>query len=57
MPMSDNIIVIAIVAVIIGLAVGYIYKEKKAGAHCIGCPHSKSCSSAKNGCCSCRTKE
>lgn len=55
--MSDNIIVILIIAVIVGLAINYIYKEKKAGNHCIGCPHSKSCASAKNGCCSCQMKE
>lgn len=52
-----NLLIIAIVALIIGLAAGYIYKEKKAGNHCIGCPHSKCCSAAKNGGCSCQTKE
>ncbi len=58
MLMSDNIVVILIVAVIVGLAVGYIFKEKKAGNHCIGCPHSKCCSAARNGgCSSCQTKE
>ena len=48
-----DLIVIAILAVVLGLAVRYIYKEKKSGARCIGCPHSKSCASAKSGGCSC----
>ena len=52
----DNIIVIAIVALIVGLAVWYIRKEKRRGVQCIGCPDSKSCSSKSGGCsgnCSC----
>lgn len=36
----QNFIVILIVAVIIGLASRYIYKEKKRGVKCIGCPDS-----------------
>ena len=48
-----DIAVIAIVFIIIGLAAFYVYKEKKSGRKCIGCPHSKCCSSAKNGGCSC----
>ncbi len=39
----ENIIVIAVVAVIICLAAGYIYKQKKKGNKCIGCPYGKSC--------------
>ncbi len=38
-----NIILILILAIIIGLAVLYIYKEKKKGAKCIGCPYAKEC--------------
>ena len=45
-----NFIVIAVVVLIVGLALGYIIREKKQGAKCIGCPHSKACGS-KN--CSC----
>jgi len=41
-----DLIVIAVISLIIGAAVRYIYKEKKSGAKCIGCP------AAKNGCCS-----
>ena len=46
----QNFIVILIVAVIVGLASRYIYKEKKRGVKCIGCPDSGSCS-GNCGCC------
>ena len=51
--MLETIIVIAVLVLIIGSAVTYIIKEKKSGTKCIGCPHSKECSSNKNGGCSC----
>jgi hypothetical protein len=39
-----DIIVIAVIAVIIvGVSV-YIFKQKKKGAKCIGCPHAGECS-------------
>lgn len=47
--MSD-IIVIAIVVVLVGLAIGYIVRQKRSGARCIGCAHSKSCGSSGCGC-------
>ena len=50
----DNIIVIAIVALIVGLAVWYIRKEKRRGVQCVGCPDSKTCSgqcARCSGCC------
>ena len=46
----DNIIVIAIVALIVGLAVFYIRKEKRRGVQCVGCPDSKTCSGHCAGC-------
>jgi len=46
--MTDIIIGVIISAVVIG-AVAYIYRAKKSGQKCIGCPNSKSCSC---GCCS-----
>ncbi len=46
----DNIIVIAIVALIVGLAVWYIRKEKRRGVQCVGCPDSKTCSGHCAGC-------
>ncbi|MBR7133099.1 MAG: FeoB-associated Cys-rich membrane protein [Clostridia bacterium] len=53
----ENFIIIAIVVIIVGLAVLYIYKSKKNGKNCIGCPDS-CCSSKQSdgfkctGCCS-----
>ena len=44
----DNLIVIGILLVIVGAAVLYIWKEKKKGTRCIGCPSAGHCSS--NGC-------
>jgi len=48
-----DIIVIAIVAVIVGLAGYYVYKAKKSGKKCIGCPDGCSCSSKEKGCSAC----
>lgn len=31
----------------LSFACGYIYKEKKAGAKCIGCPLAKNCTKHK----------
>ena len=47
--MSD-IIVVAIVVVVLGLAIGYIVRQKRSGAKCIGCPHSKTCTSGSCNC-------
>ena len=33
-----NVILIVVLAAIIGLAAAYVYKEKKKGHKCIGCP-------------------
>ena len=44
-----NLIAIVAVAVIVGLAAGYVYKEKKRGTKCIGCPYGAGC----GGNCSC----
>ena len=56
----QNFIVILIVAVIIGLASRYIYKENKRGVKCIGCPDSAKCSGNCSGCsghCNCSTSD
>jgi len=47
--MADIILVIILILVV-GGAVSYLYKAKKRGEHCIGCPYAKQC---KNGSCSC----
>lgn len=44
----ENLIVIAVIAVIVGASALYIYKAKKRGVKCVGCPDSGSC--ASNSC-------
>jgi len=44
----DNLIIIVVVALIVGLAGAYVYREKKRGTKCIGCPGG--CSGNCNGC-------
>ena len=44
-----DIIVIAVIALILGLAIFYIVKAKKSGKKCIGCPNGASCPSG-GGC-------
>ena len=53
----ENIIIVAILVVIVGLAVRYIIKAKKNGKKCIGCPDGGSCSSGCGSCggCGCHT--
>ena len=41
--MYKDIILVLILLIIAGGAGFYIYKAKKSGAHCVGCPHSKQC--------------
>ena len=38
-----DLIIIAILAVVVGLATGYVYKAKKNGVKCIGCPAAGEC--------------
>lgn len=40
-----TVIALIAIAVILGLAIRYIYKEKKKGTKCIGCPYADSCPS------------
>lgn len=48
----EDIIIIVILAAIVGLAGWYVYKAKKSGKKCIGCPEGCSCiKKDKNGCC------
>ena len=46
----ENLIIILIVVAVIGLAGFYIYKSKKSGKKCIGCPDSGACSGNCSGC-------
>ena len=47
-----ELIILLVVGLIVGLAAGYIYKKKKNGGGCIGCPDAKTCG-AKGGCAGC----
>lgn len=40
----ENLIVIGILLILVGIAVFYIWKEKKKGTRCIGCPSAGCCS-------------
>ena len=48
-----DLIVIFIIAAILGGAGYAVYRSKKAGKKCIGCPDGSSCSGACSGGCSC----
>lgn len=52
----ENLIVLLVVAFIVGCAAGYIYKAKKRGVKCIGCPDGKNCSGTCAGCSGCSGK-
>lgn len=48
--MTESIIIVVMLVIIIGGAGVYIYKAKKNGQKCIGCPYAKQC---KKNSCSC----
>ena len=50
--MKDLILVLVLVLIIGGASL-YIYKAKKRGVKCIGCPDSNSCSGNCSGCKGC----
>ncbi len=45
-----DFLILAVIAVIVGLAVFYIIRSKKSGKKCIGCPDSGACSGNCAGC-------
>ena len=47
--MKDVIIILILLAIIGGIAF-YIYKAKKRGEKCIGCPYAKQCGGNCGGC-------
>lgn len=53
----ENIIIVAVLLLIVGGAALYIYKAKKKGQKCIGCPDSGSCCSKNCGSCGCGCSE
>ena len=48
-----NIIVILIVAAVIGAICFYLYRQKKRGVTCIGCPYAANCSGSCGSCPGC----
>ena len=52
-----DLIALAVIAAIVGLAAGYVYKAKKRGVRCVGCPDGGSCGGncggGCSGCCGC----
>ena len=48
--MGDYII-LAILIVVISAIIIYLYRAKKNGQTCIGCPHSKQCADKSNSAC------
>ena len=40
----ENIIIVVAIVLVVGLASFYVYKSKKRGRKCIGCPYADSCS-------------
>ena len=48
--MVENIVLVALVVLILGGAGRYIYRAKKRGVKCIGCPDGATCSGKCSGC-------
>ena len=48
-----DFIVVAVLVVIVAAAAFYVYKAKKSGKKCIGCPDGCSCSKKDSSHCSC----
>lgn len=47
--MLQNVILLSIIILLMAVAVGYLYKAKKKGQKCIGCPYAASCSGGCQG--------
>ena len=55
----ENLIILAILALIVGGAARYVWRARKRGVKCIGCPEGTCCSRSCSGCSGncCGTKE
>ena len=49
----SNIIILLVVGLIVAGAAGYIWKQKKKGVKCIGCPDGESCGGKCGSCSGC----
>ena len=47
----EDLIIILVLAAILGGAAWYVYKAKKSGKKCIGCPDADTCGGSCNGNC------
>lgn len=52
-----NLILFLVLAAIIAAAATYIYRAKKRGVKCVGCPSGAACGGNCSGGCSCHSKE
>jgi len=52
----ENIIIIAILALLVGGIVWYLLRARKRGKKCIGCPYAGQCSEKCNGGCHVHTE-
>lgn len=54
-----DILIIAVIALIIGLVIWYVIRAKKKGVKCIGCPNGATCGKTGgcSGCSGCRKAE
>ncbi|MCR5674675.1 MAG: FeoB-associated Cys-rich membrane protein [Lachnospiraceae bacterium] len=46
----SDIVIMTVLLLLLSGACAYIYKEKKRGSHCIGCPMAGSCPRKNIGC-------
>ena len=46
----ENIIILLVVGMVVGAAAGYIWKEKRKGVKCVGCPYASGCGGNCSGC-------
>ena len=47
---AATVLAIIVIAAMLFFAARYIYKEKKKGKACIGCPYADSCPKHRQGC-------
>lgn len=46
----EDIVLLAVIVLILGLAGFYVYKSRKNGVKCIGCPDASACSGRCENC-------
>jgi len=47
--MTADIVIVVVLALILGIALLYMRKEKKRGVKCIGCPDAEVCAKRQRG--------